>query len=489
MMRVHVAPVFVAALALAVAACSKAETEATSLPSLADVSSAPAVIQKSARAVVRVRVAGSVATGSFISSSGLLLTNNHVLGVDVCPIEGCYVQLTFLHQRGEPPPQAETVFVLPVAVDVGLDMALVQVLHGPGMDKFGSPDFLEWSARDAASLVGSHVHIVGHPEGHLKKWTSGLVVDSFGEWFETSAFILPGSSGSPVLGDDGRLVGIIHRAPTGEDLVSSSGYVVDSIGTASAPLMAAVQAPLPPTMISTAARATRADVLAHDRVYLNAHAHQVSVETGAVAVLDVLGAACDEGLARASYRSPEDLTSALLPCSDAMAWIECRVDASPVAYGVECPKDVAAWAGRFQAMNASLRKLNGEMMLDPVSFGVASLAATKSEGVSVGGASLSDALSTANAPLDFGIANYLAAFQITRYGGTDLATYVKGYARTPHYELFGTSIASTALWLNAALYLPPADTRAILAQLAGDRSTTIATKLYVEDVRYRSNIL
>ena len=70
-----------------------------------------------------------------------------------------------------------------------------------------------------------------------------------------------------------------------------------------------------------------------------------------------------------------------------MAWIECRVDASPVAYGVECPKDVAAWASRFQAMNASLRKF------------------------------------AANAPLDFGIASYLAAFQITRYGGTDLAAH------------------------------------------------------------------
>ena len=63
------------------------------------------------------------ATAVFISPDGLLLTNNHVLGVSICPVEGCYVQLTFGDQRGVPVSPAEVVFAVPKAVNVGLDVA------------------------------------------------------------------------------------------------------------------------------------------------------------------------------------------------------------------------------------------------------------------------------------------------------------------------------------------------------------------------------
>jgi len=168
----------------------------TSLPAFYDVRTAPPPIQTAAEAVVRVHTAGEYGTGAFVSPTGLLLTNDHILGDTVCPVEGCAIQLSFDHQRGKPPQNAVTVFAVPQAVDVGLDMALVQITNLGG-GPFSTPAYLNVNNLDAGALVGAHVTVVGHPEGELKKWTSGLVTDAFGNWFTTTAYTLPGDSGSP----------------------------------------------------------------------------------------------------------------------------------------------------------------------------------------------------------------------------------------------------------------------------------------------------
>ena len=203
-------------LLASLAGCSKNDGTHVTLPSFADVSQAPAVIQKAARAVVRIGVTGELATGSFISPSGLLLTNDHVLGVDICPLEGCFAQITQMHQKNALPQDPRTVFVVPQAVDVGLDMAVVQVFSGSDASSapLDTPDYLTIDSHDPTSLQGEHVHVVGHPEGNLKKWSQGEVVDSDGSWVYTTAYILPGNSGSPLLDDEGRLVGLMHRGPT-----------------------------------------------------------------------------------------------------------------------------------------------------------------------------------------------------------------------------------------------------------------------------------
>src|SRR5207302_3942186 len=117
--------------------------------------------------VVRIRTAGSFATGSFISPTGILLTNNHVLGVEVCPQEGCYAEITFVYQRHSAPQQPQTVFVVPLAVDVGLDMAAVQVSTGPGGAAMDTPHYVTLASRDPRSLQGTHLYVAGPPEGHL----------------------------------------------------------------------------------------------------------------------------------------------------------------------------------------------------------------------------------------------------------------------------------------------------------------------------------
>ena len=473
------------------AGCSSSSSQKVQLPSFTDVSAAPPAIQTAAKAVVRIETAGELATGSFISSTGLLLTNNHVLGVDICPKEGCFAQITQMHQRGAPVQQPETIFAVPKAVDVGLDMAVVQlytVTAGAAGSELQSPSYLTLDSQSPAALQGKHVNVVGHPEGHLKKWTQGQVVDSDGSWISTTAYILPGDSGSPLLDDAGHMVGLMHRGPTAQDLVSGDGVDEYSIGTASSALIAAMGAPLPAAMRSTADAVTDDEVVQYEDVYRNAQAMSAMVGGVAKPVLTSLGAACDTGLARDDYESPEDLTDALAPCLDAELWIECRSDAPAGGFGV-CPTDADAWRQRYQAVNEHWISLNDQLQLDPLTFGIAGLSSSMAQGMSDGAQSLQTALAAAKPPLDFDIANYLAAFQVASYAGVQTLGYVRGYASVPGYALSATDIASSALWLNHNGTLSASDTTSLLRALDGNVGVDIGSKLYIEDILYQSGAL
>ncbi|MGC4119772.1 MAG: trypsin-like peptidase domain-containing protein [Myxococcales bacterium] len=398
-------------------------------------------------------------------------------------------RLTFGFQRGSSYEEPRPVFVTPVAVDVGLDLAVLQVRYQG--QPLGTPDYLALKELDSESLLASTVYVVGHPKGHLKKWSVGTVVEARGEWFEFDAFSLPGSSGSPVLNAEGELVGLLHRGGNGAELVTGNGYDAYSIGTASGPLAAAMKAPLPSTMLSVNAPMTQADVVAHNEVFLNAGVDEAHVGEATLPILPMLGEACDAGLARTDLRSPEDLDAALAPCDAAMTWIECETDASAPIHATACPsmEERSAWTSRYWAMNQAWRDLTGELHLAAVSFGISSLQSSKREGVEEGARNLLLALEQADAPLDFNVASYLAAFQVSSYAGTELKTYVLEYSKVPGYDLFGTSIPSTALWLNSAHKLASQDLKDLLAKLSADPNVTIGTQLYVEDYRYRMGVL
>jgi S1-C subfamily serine protease len=479
---------FLFLVAASTAACSNdSDRSSVVLPSFGDVSDAPVAIQDAAQSVVRIGTAGEYATGSFISPNGILLTNNHVLGVDICPREGCYAQLTFMYQRHSTLQKPQTVFVVPLAVDAGLDMAVVQTYSGQGADPLSTPHYLTLDSRDPASLQGTHVHVVGHPEGHLKKWTQGEVWDAAGSWIWTTAYILPGSSGSPLLDDAGRMVGILHRGPSSQDLVSSDGIDEYSIGTASAALIAAMAAPLPAAMWSIDALATDDDVVQHQVVYRNARVANATVDGMPKQVLASLGAACDAALAQRDFASPEDLDTALTPCYAGELWIECRSDATgdfPI-----CPPDVDAWGRRYQSVNDHYVALDGQLDLDMLSFAPAALSATMALGLSAGGLTLEQGLTAVNHQLNPQVASYLAAFGVDSYGGQSILGFENAYTSVLNYALWATDIASTALWLNHEGQLSGPSTLSLLQALASNANVDIAAKLYIEDVLYQSDAL
>lgn len=467
------------------------------LPRFNDVQSAPPAIRNSARAVVRVRTAGEQATAWFASPSGLMVTNNHVLGETVCPLEGCAVSVNEMYQRGERVTPALTLYAVPIAIDAGLDLAVVQLSYEPGGTPFASPDYLTIDPQDGASLIGHHVTVVGHPEGHLKKWTDGVVTDLSGDWMTETAFALPGDSGSPILEDDGRVVGLVHRAPATEDLIAAHDVNVYSIGTPAALLAAAMAAPLPSGVVSVKAPLTEAQLVQEDLVFLNANTRAATIlaADGTVSpetdVLGALGRACDLGLARVDYTSIEDLGSALLPCAHAALWIDCRADRSATPFATVCPSpiDAGAWLSRFAQANDRQVALTGQLNLDAVSFDVAHLAASKSDGIASGGANLLATVAARHPWLDFSLAQYLAAFDITSYQATDLVPYVRSYGSVLYYELQARAIANTAGWLYDDLALDRDAFAAVLRGLAGDSNVDVGGKLYAEDLQYQFGVL
>ena len=494
-LRRPVASTALAAALLTLAACSN-HSSSVRLPSLSDVYLAPQAIQTAARAVVRIGTIGELATGSFISPTGILLTNNHVLGVGICPVEGCFAQLTFMDQlHSDPPPSTQTVFVVPLAVDIGLDMAVVQTYAMDQTTPLDTPNYLTLDSRDPASLLGTHVNIVGHPDGHLKKWSQGEVIDTTGEWIYFSAFALPGNSGSPVLDDAGHMVGILHRGPTEQDLETATGVDEYAIGTASSALIAAMNAPLPGAIWSIRTNATDDDVVAHEDVYLNAHQALAQVDGVAKPVLDSLGAACDAALLVQDYASPDDLQAALEPCYDAEAWIACAPSAStgvPSATTYPtCPTDTAAWAQRYQGAFNRIEALNGQLSLDLVSYAQAALASSTAVGQATASQMLQSALQAANPqpPLDFSIASYLAEFSVLTYQGASVVDFVRNYSKVPDYGLNGAEIANALLWLVSAQAVDRADALAILQSLAADPNVDLGAKLYIEEIRYQSQAI
>ena len=461
------------------------------LPGFNDITTASPVIQTAAKAVVRIHTAGSYATGFYVSSTGQLLTNDHVLGDSVCPSEGCYVEITPLHQRGKARVAPVTYFAVPNAVDVGLDMALVQLYTAKGGSKVTTPDYLTFNSRTPASLLGTHVTIVGHPEGNLKKWTDGVVANATGKWFQATAFVLPGDSGSPVLDDNGQVVGLIHRGPASLDLFTTNSANVSAICTASAPILAVMPSNLPATMVSVAAPTTAAKFLANDLLYLNARVTSLTADGVPTTPLNLLGTACDAALARQDYTSPDDMDDALTPCYHAQTWIECRSDADPEPYGRICPtgSDATAWFNRFKAINQRWLDMTGEPQYYSVTYAIARLQASFDLGQAAGAVELQKVV-TATAPvLDLSLAFYMAAFNLPTYNNVTIKDYLVNYRDILHYELNDDSIAYGAAWLSYHNRLPENDMLSLLTGLYNDPNVSLGTKLAIEDMKYEYGAL
>ncbi len=489
---IEVAPMW--AICCALCACSNDDESAgiaVSLPHFHDPTSASAAIQTAARAVVRLHTARSFGTGAYISATGLILTNNHVLGEPVCPKEGCYVEVAQLHQRGEPRQDAETFLAIPVAIDVGLDVAVVQLVDPVTREKPGTLSYLDFDETEAEALLDQHVTVVGHPEGNLKKWTDGIVVSSSGKWFTSTAYVLPGDSGSPILNDAGKIVGLVHRAPSSLDLISEQGVNVFSVGTASAPVKAAISAPLPTTLVSVVAETTEEEFVANELLYLNARASTLTIGGVSVDAIDALGRACDSAVSHSGFASLDELDETLTPCFAAATWLECRADAEPVAYGVVCPKEESrsAWRNRFQTVNSLQLAMNG--IADYYSVGpvIARLETSKALGKAAGALSLQQLLTATSPSLNFEVAYYLAMFGIVTYGGVSVSDFITRYTNAPHYELGAEYIAYSASWLVANQAITPAKLIALLKQLVSDPKVSIGAKLSIEDYLYELELL
>lgn len=483
---------FMSALALLAGACAQ-DGATADLPRLHDVERGSALIREVAKAVVRLRhPAGAVGTGSFISEDGLLLTNDHVLGSEQCAREGCWISVAFAHQRGSWSLGPRELFAVPVHADVGLDMVALQLYEDERQEaRLPTPNFLRLEPRSASELIGERVTVVGHPLGRLKKWSEGLVIDADGDWFESTLFTLPGSSGSPIVDAQGRLVGLLHRGAEGFDRFTRTGSHVSSLATAAAALERALGAELPATVISLEQELTREQALAYRGAFLAGSAANASVAGVDTPLLALLGDACDEGLARDDYTSLEQLQSGFTPCLAAIDFIECRRDVPEPPHALSCPEAAVldVWRTRLETVTRKQRAFNGSVDLFPISIAIEGFAEDQAAAEHAARTNILAALGETQPPLDFSLASYLAGYGIEDYDRQSTREWIVKYSQVPHYERSAWDITLGALWLYDAGALDAKRALGIARQLYENDQVSLGDKLRIEEVLYNSDAL
>lgn len=140
----------------------------------------------------------SLGTGFIIDSSGLILTNNHV-------VEGAdEIKISFTEASDERPTDGEV-----VGRDPEMDVALIRVKSKRQMNPlaFGDSDSIQ---------VGAYVLAVGNPFGQGHSVTHGIISAKgrsapefpLATYLQTDAPINPGNSGGPLVNLKGEVIGI-----------------------------------------------------------------------------------------------------------------------------------------------------------------------------------------------------------------------------------------------------------------------------------------
>ncbi len=174
------------------------------------------------RAVCRVVCAdGSLGTG-FLTKEGYVFTNHHVIGT--AEVAGT-ARLEFNYEVG----QSVTAYQIdpsdfktsPVEE---LDFARLKVIDRADaqLSQWG---FVEFETQ-TFPIVGEAVTIIQHPRGQLKQIWSGDVLGMLNQHLFYPTETGPGSSGSPVLNKDCKVVAIHH----GGKSLADGGWVVNANG-------------------------------------------------------------------------------------------------------------------------------------------------------------------------------------------------------------------------------------------------------------------
>ena len=159
------------------------------------------VYKRASPAVVSIEAERSTGSGVIVDSSGLILTNAHVIGRSQRSRSPIVVVL--------PDGRRLNAQLLGVGID-GLDLALLKV-NGSGLPTVAL-------APPSTVQVGQRAFAIGNPFGRFQgTFTAGVVsrLDRERGLIQTDAAINPGNSGGPLLDSQGRLIGINTAIFTG----------------------------------------------------------------------------------------------------------------------------------------------------------------------------------------------------------------------------------------------------------------------------------
>lgn len=188
------------------------------------------VYEKASPAVVTISSGGGTGSGSILTATGLVITNDHVVRPALS--RGGQVQImtaTGNRYRGQV-----------LAVDRRNDLALVQIQSNQVFP------FIEL-ADPSQIRVGQQVYAIGSPFGLTGTLTTGILsrVAPNGD-LQTDASINPGNSGGPLLNSQAQLIGVNKAILSPGGRVGNVGIgFATSIGTAQQFIASAQTNPAP----------------------------------------------------------------------------------------------------------------------------------------------------------------------------------------------------------------------------------------------------
>jgi len=400
------------------------------------------VIQQAAKAVVLVELPQGSGTGFFVDGGTKLITNNHVVGASNCLKSGCYIDIIAEFEAGTEPSPSIKLFAVPEKLSPGYDISVLAVFDAATKSPFTFPASLTIDARPAAELIGQHVTLVGHPLGALKKASIGTILSEEGPWLKADFFNLAGTSGSPVLAPDGRVVGINHRGVfDGSSLTGygaenfaliSSGYAIEQLLGNSAPESLA--------LLEEASLRTEGEVLAALPALLNAKigALPIGQENTSTSILEILANSCDRGLQKTSYADPDAINAALAACYDALRWINCG--SKKVEQHTSCPtKEVqAAWITRWENARVKKDQFWQKATVEYKELQTSrAFATSRFDAEDKFSAAYNAQLDRVQLKVDLSLAGkivYLLDNTRTNYGGVNLNEMLLNYKNVPGYE-------------------------------------------------------
>jgi V8-like Glu-specific endopeptidase len=166
------------------------------------------------RAVCRVVAPNAIGTG-FLTESGYIVTNNHVVR-DTKAASKTFVEFNFEEDIDG---RLKAITTYPISqvpedfvTNIGLDCSILRIAEQDGQAPVSNWGYLEISFDEGEIEIGQHVAIIQHPSGGQKKIsvTANEVVNVFEHRLQYMTDTLPGSSGSPVFNDSWTVIALHH---------------------------------------------------------------------------------------------------------------------------------------------------------------------------------------------------------------------------------------------------------------------------------------
>ncbi len=471
---------------------------------------APPAISKAGKAVVRIStVLGELGTGFFIEG-GLFATNEHVIGPDNCTREGCYFDIDLNYQHGSKSKKVE-VYAVPLVVASQSDVTILELYlpeeGKPKAARFVSPAELSFATQGPS--LNEPLFIVGHSFGGLKRWSQSKAFRQMGDWCSSEHVCPPGNSGSPVLTEEGKLAGIVHRASnTGreiQDLTSARHIAYFSVATSFQNLISLDAPGRERTLASFSSIPESAPIRIDDEEEIDSPTFP-TLENFVMRKLSQLRLATEDEetsvsvpqlLLRACLEEVQDEANAEDPdyeydtCHFVRSFIDCTPDPSP---GTFCPKahERTTYQEAFAEI-AEYRELNnGPDYLDWLLAVETDFAPTNESARAAGRKVLSKQLArTRLAALDFlpYVANLSSTPEEMNFEGVDYLDLLHNYSKQASYSPFLEEIGMAIDTLAVRDVLPRSDLKRLYKQLLSDEKLPANARAEIEADAYDHGLL